>query len=105
MQPFPVSNDAGSRPRASLKGDERLAQKLKFARIMIIEDSAFMRKLIRGLLTSVGIGNVLEVADGLAALRAVGACRRSASLFIWRQLSCSGFAKARAQTKNASREW
>jgi two-component system, chemotaxis family, chemotaxis protein CheY len=83
MHPLPVSNDAGSGPHASLRGEEKLERKLKSARVMIVEDSAFMRKLIRGLLTSVGIGNVLEAADGLAALRAVNSFEPDIILLDW----------------------
>ena len=37
--------------------------------VLVIEDNAFMRSLMRGLLTHIGVKTVYEAADGVSALR------------------------------------
>jgi len=46
-------------------------RKLGLSRVLLVEDSAFIRKLIRNLLTGIGITQVLEVSDGAEALSCV----------------------------------
>lgn len=36
--------------------------------VLVVDDSAFMRKVVRGLLSSVGVKRTHEAADGIAAL-------------------------------------
>jgi len=52
------------------KPDEDLAL-LQGTRILVVEDSKYMRNLIHGLLLSYGVSEVLEAADGTAALKIV----------------------------------
>lgn len=44
---------------------------LQGIRVLIVEDSKYMRNLLRGLLLSYGVGEVLEAADGAAALKII----------------------------------
>jgi two-component system chemotaxis response regulator CheY len=40
-------------------------------RILVVDDSQYMRKLVRNLLVNVGMKNVYEAADGIAGLDAI----------------------------------
>jgi two-component system, chemotaxis family, chemotaxis protein CheY len=40
-------------------------------RILIAEDNPYLRKLVRNLLVNVGVKNIDEVEDGLAAFEAI----------------------------------
>lgn len=83
MRTIPVSKEADSGPSTPARGAELPEQKVKSVRVMIVEDSAFMRKLIRGQLTAIGISQALEAADGLAALRAVNHFEPDVILLDW----------------------
>ncbi|HEX4409213.1 MAG TPA: response regulator [Xanthobacteraceae bacterium] len=50
-------------------GKTELQRKLAMLRVLIVEDSAFARNMIRGLLTGIGIHVIAEAADGFAALQ------------------------------------
>lgn len=41
------------------------------SRVLVVEDSKYMRNLLRGLLMSYGVGEVLEAGDGTEALKIV----------------------------------
>jgi two-component system, chemotaxis family, chemotaxis protein CheY len=59
--------------RQHFKQDRKteLQKKLAALRVLIVEDSAFVRKMIRGLLAGMGIHKVAEAPDGFAALQAL----------------------------------
>lgn len=45
-----------------------LEKQLQATNVLIVDDNQFMRKVVRTLLTNVGVKNVHEAADGIAAL-------------------------------------
>lgn len=45
-----------------------LEKLLQAASVLIVDDNQFMRKVVRTLLMNVGVKNVYEAADGIAAL-------------------------------------
>lgn len=47
---------------------ERRLEKLK---VLVVDDEPFMRKVVRTLLTGMGVRNVLEAQDGMAGLDAI----------------------------------
>ena len=49
-------------------GYERLVQSLH---ILIIDDNAFMRRIVRNLLVNLGIKTIYEATDGIAGLEAI----------------------------------
>jgi two-component system chemotaxis response regulator CheY len=50
------------------KHAEYLIQQLQ---VLVVDDSPFMRAIVRGLLNSIGVKNVIEAADGIAALEKI----------------------------------
>lgn len=55
-------------PQIDSKDLERRFAKLK---VLVIDDEPFMRKVVRTLLTGIGVRNVFEASDGLSGLEAV----------------------------------
>lgn len=51
------------------KRAEYLVQQLN---VLLVDDNAFTRKIVRGLLANIGVKSVSEAADGLAALEMIG---------------------------------
>ena len=47
--------------------------------VRVVEDNPFMRNLVRGMLTHVGVGKVHEAGDGIAALELIRAVRADAT--------------------------
>ncbi|NJL07128.1 MAG: response regulator [Methylacidiphilales bacterium] len=47
---------------------EKLLQNVS---VLVVDDNAFMRKLIRNILTNIGVKTTLEAADGLAGIEAI----------------------------------
>ncbi|ALK10553.1 response regulator [Blastochloris viridis] len=39
--------------------------------VLVVDDNAFMRKLVRNILTNIGVKTTLEAADGLAGIEAI----------------------------------
>lgn len=50
------------------KSVEKLLQNVS---VLVIDDNAFMRKLVRNILTNIGVKTTLEAADGLSGLEAI----------------------------------
>jgi two-component system, chemotaxis family, chemotaxis protein CheY len=50
------------------KQAEFLIQQLN---VLVVDDSAFMRNMVRGLLSNIGVKNTHEAADGIAALEMI----------------------------------
>ena len=44
---------------------------IKSLRVLLVDDSQFMRKIVRNLLLNVGVKEVYEAGDGIAALEAI----------------------------------
>ncbi|BBF93847.1 hypothetical protein BLTE_25320 [Blastochloris tepida] len=47
---------------------EKLLQNIS---VLVVDDNAFMRKLVRNILTNIGVKTTLEAADGLAGIEAI----------------------------------
>ncbi|KAA5602518.1 response regulator transcription factor [Blastochloris sulfoviridis] len=47
---------------------EKLLQNVS---VLVVDDNAFMRKLVRNILTNIGVKTTLEAADGLAGIEAI----------------------------------
>jgi two-component system, chemotaxis family, chemotaxis protein CheY len=47
---------------------EKLLQSIE---VLVIDDNPYMRKVVRNLLTSIGVKNVHEAVDGAAGLEAI----------------------------------
>jgi CheY-like chemotaxis protein len=60
-------------PAMDWRHDPKTEQQRKLAalRVLIVDDSAFVRKMIRGLLIGIGIHVIAEAADGFAALQSL----------------------------------
>lgn len=50
---------------------EEIKRRLRSLKVLIVDDNAFMRKIVRDLLSNIGIRNTSEACDGIAALEAV----------------------------------
>src|ERR1700693_5255473 len=37
-------------------------------RVLVVDDNPFMRRVVRGLLTNIGVKKIIEAGDGIAAL-------------------------------------
>src|SRR3989442_9228495 len=51
--------------------------------VLVIDDNAYMRKVIRNLLTSIGVKNVHEAVDGVAGLEAIRMFAPSLVILDW----------------------
>src|SRR5262249_27328904 len=65
--------------------------RLQALRVLIVDDSAFMRKLVRSLLSGIGIRNVSEAADGIAALEKVRDAPPDLVILDWEMPFLNGF--------------
>jgi len=59
---------------------EKLLQSLE---VLIIDDNPYMRKVVRNLLTSIGVKNVHEAVDGVTGLEAIRMLAPSLVLLDW----------------------
>jgi two-component system, chemotaxis family, chemotaxis protein CheY len=50
---------------------EEIKQRLRSLKVLIVDDNAFMRKIVRDLLFDLGIRDTADAADGIAALGAI----------------------------------
>jgi DNA-binding response OmpR family regulator len=66
---------------------ERLIQSLG---VLIVEDNPYMRKVIRNLLTTIGIKRVMETADGIEGLEAIRSFGPDVVLLDWEMPLLSG---------------
>ena len=41
--------------------------------VLVVDDNAFMRKMVRSLLTNIGVKKVYEASDGIAGLEVIRA--------------------------------
>jgi len=51
--------------------------------VLLVDDNQYMRKLVRNLLVNVGIKNVFEAADGIAALEAIRTVQPDLVILDW----------------------
>lgn len=54
---------------------KRVEMLLQQLRVLVVDDNPFMREIVRGLLIHLGVRNIMEAGDGIAALETI----RSAS--------------------------
>jgi CheY-like chemotaxis protein len=59
---------------------EFLIQKLV---VLVVDDNAFMRKMVRSLLINIGIKTIYEAADGIAALERIRAVQPDVVILDW----------------------
>ena len=50
---------------------DALRERLKSLNVLIVDDNAFMRKIVRELLADLGVRHTIEAADGIAGLDAI----------------------------------
>ncbi len=62
------------------KHAEYLVQQLN---VLLVDDNAFTRKLVRGLLNTIGVKSITEAADGIAALETIRAVPPDVIILDW----------------------
>jgi two-component system chemotaxis response regulator CheY len=70
---------------------EEIKQRLRSLKVLIVEDNAFMRKIVRELLSNIGIRNMTEAADGVAGLEAIRHVMPDLVLLDWDMPFINGF--------------
>jgi len=68
-----------------------IKQRLRSLRVLIVDDNAFMRKIVRDLLVSIGIRHTVEAADGVAGLDAIGRAAPDLVILDWEMPFINGF--------------
>ena len=63
---------------------------LQSLRVLVVEDNPYMRKVIRNLLTTIGIKGVMEAADGIEGLEAIRTMSPDVVLLDWEMPLLSG---------------
>lgn len=56
---------------------------LQQLKVLVVDDSAFTRKLVRGLLAAIGVKTVHEAADGIAALQMIRSVSPNVIILDW----------------------
>ena len=62
------------------KHAEYLVQQLN---VLLVDDNAFTRKLVRGLLNTIGVKSIVEAGDGIAALEMIRAATPDVIILDW----------------------
>jgi CheY-like chemotaxis protein len=70
---------------------DEIKQRLRSLKVLIVDDNAFMRKIVRDLLSNIGIRSTAEAADGIAALEAVRAAMPDLVILDWEMPFLNGF--------------
>src|ERR1700722_19110525 len=70
---------------------EEIKLRLKSLKVLIVEDNAFMRKIVRDLLSNIGIRHMTEAADGVAGLEAIRNAMPDLVLLDWDMPFINGF--------------
>jgi two-component system chemotaxis response regulator CheY len=73
----------------------------KDMKILIVDDFATMRKVIRNLLKQVGYENILEAEDGVSALRVLKAQKVDLIISDWNMPNMTGFELLKAVRADA----
>ena len=58
--------------------------------VLVVDDNAFMRKLVRGMLAHLGVKTIYEAADGIAALETIRAMTPDIVIVDWEMPLLSG---------------
>jgi two-component system chemotaxis response regulator CheY len=70
---------------------DEIKRRLRSLRVLVVDDNAFMRKIIRDLLAGVGIRHTVEAADGVAGLEAIGRTMPDLVILDWEMPFINGF--------------
>ncbi len=70
--------------------DMKTAARFAAAKVLVVDDEHFMRKVVHTLLTSIGIGAVFEAADGLEGLERIRQERPDAAIVDWNMPKLDG---------------
>ena len=61
----------------------KIEQLLQSIEVLVIEDNQYMRKVVRNILTSIGVKNVHEAVDGVSGLEAIRTLAPSLVILDW----------------------
>jgi len=83
---------SASKPERAMPSNARQLESavIRSAKVLIVDDEHYMRKVIRTLLLSVGVTDVHEVADGAHGLDAVAAMEPDVVIVDWQMAGMSG---------------
>jgi two-component system, chemotaxis family, chemotaxis protein CheY len=70
---------------------DEIKRRLRALRVLVVDDNAFMRKIVRDLLGAVGIRHTIEAADGVAGLEAIGRYMPDLVILDWEMPFINGF--------------
>jgi two-component system, chemotaxis family, chemotaxis protein CheY len=70
--------------------EERIAQLMRLIKVVIVDDRHMMRKVIRALLTSIGVEQIFEAGDGVSGLEAICNVAPHIVLLDWDMPTMSG---------------
>src|ERR1700735_233387 len=68
-----------------------IKKRLRSVKVLIVDDNAFMRKIVRELLVNVGIRQTAEVGDGIAALESLRNAMPDIVILDWAMPYLDGF--------------
>jgi CheY-like chemotaxis protein len=60
-----------------------IAFRIQQLRVLVVDDNAFMRKMVRSLLNNIGVKKVYEAADGIAGLEQIRATAPDVIVLDW----------------------
>jgi two-component system, chemotaxis family, chemotaxis protein CheY len=72
-----------------------IKQRLRSLRVLIVDDNAFMRNIVRDLLATIGVRHTAEAADGVAALQVLRQDPPDVVILDWDMPFLNGFELAR----------
>jgi len=70
---------------------EEIKLRLRSLKVLIVDDNAFMRKIVRDLLSNVGIRHMADAADGVAGLEAIRHAMPDLVILDWDMPFINGF--------------
>ena len=75
------------------------------AKVLVVDDEHYMRKVVRTLLMSIGVRNIYEAADGLAGLELIRSKAPDVVILDWEMpgLDGAGFVRLRALARHVRR--
>jgi two-component system, chemotaxis family, chemotaxis protein CheY len=70
---------------------EAIKERLRSLKVLIVDDNAFMRKIVRDLLSTSGLRRTVEASDGLKALEAIRSSAPDVVILDWDMPFLNGF--------------
>jgi two-component system, chemotaxis family, chemotaxis protein CheY len=70
---------------------EAIKERLRSLKVLIVDDNAFMRKIVRDLLSTTGLRRTAEASDGLTALEAIRSSAPDLVILDWDMPFLNGF--------------